>query len=176
MAGKNTEESDPFARLEQTHRRLEERLEQLVRAADDLTQGIGPSAALADVEEVAGFLGRGALRHVEDEEQTLFPRLAGRAELAATMSALEEEHRQHRAIEDELRGIVDGWGGEVPARAAAERVLELGRRLREVYAAHIRREEQELFPRARALLGAEVIAEMGREMMVRRPDRGGGRR
>src|SRR5262245_29316221 len=101
MRGKNTEESDPFARLEQTHRRLEERLEQLVRAADDLAQGIGPSAALADIEDVAGFLGRGALRHVEDEEQTLFPHLRGLAELTGTLAALEEEHRTHRALEDE---------------------------------------------------------------------------
>lgn len=173
MRGGNSDEADPFARLIQTHRRLEDRLKQLRLAAEDLAQGVGVTSALFDIEEVAGFLSRGAVRHVEDEEQTLFPKLRAYAELGSVLGALEAEHGEHRALELEVRNLAEKWAGNVPLDPAEpKKMLELAQRLAEVYAAHIAREEQELFPRARALLDAGTIAEMGREMMERRPDRG----
>lgn len=174
MGEHNTDETDPFARLEQTHRRIEERLDQLVRAADDLATGIGPTAALADAEEVAHYLGRGAVRHVEDEEQTLFPALAPHAELHDVLELLAGEHTEHRGIEDQVRAKVASFQGAVPSPESAQELAHLARHLREIYAEHIGREEQDLFPRARRLLSSETIMAMGREMMARRPDRGGG--
>jgi hemerythrin-like domain-containing protein len=171
--GGRSEEADPFARLAQTHRRLEERLKQLVQAAEDLAAGIGVSSALADIEDVAGFLSRGAVRHVDDEEHTLFPRIQGFKELAEVIAALETEHKAHRVLEGQIRELAEKWGGNVDAaQEDAAHMLELAIGLSDVYDAHIAREENELFPRARELLDAKVIAEMGMEMMNRRPDRG----
>lgn len=178
--GKNSDERDPFARLEQTHRRLEERLEMLQRAAEDLSAGVGVSSALADVDEVAHFLGRGAVRHVEDEENTLFPRLreraASHAELDAILIALEKEHHDHRALEDSVRALVSSWENRKPSAEEVSQLSEIAGRLRSVYATHIAREEKELFPLARKILSAEEIDRMGEEMMARRPDRGMGKR
>lgn len=180
MRGHNTAEADPFARLTETHRRLEQRLEDLERAALDLRQGIGPKAALEDIFGGVGFLGRGARRHVEDEESTLFPRLRAlmsadptvAATLEPVLARLGDEHVAHRAIEDELTAMVQAWGDAPPPAADVERLVELTMKLKAVYAEHIAHEERDLFPAAKAALSAEEIAEMGREMMDRRPDRG----
>lgn len=172
MQGQNTEEMDPFERLAKTHRRLEERLSQLEQAARDLAEGIGPSAALADVREVSEFLGRGARRHVEDEEQTLFPRLSPLPEAQALLEHLRTEHVDHGALEARLAALVSGWGERPPSSAEAASLLPLAQALRAIYVDHIAREEGELFPLAKRVLSRGVIEEMGREMMGRRPDRG----
>jgi hemerythrin-like domain-containing protein len=176
--GKNSDERDPFARMEQTHRRLEERLEMLARAAEDLRAGIGVSSAIADLEEVAHYLGRGAVRHVEDEENTLFPRLrehvsaGAKEELELIMRALESEHAEHRALENSVRSLIGGWENKKPVPEEVSELQKFAGKLRAVYATHIAREEKELFPLARKILSPEEVERMGEEMMARRPDRG----
>ena len=169
---RNRDESDPFLRLEQTHRRLEQRLAELERAADDIANGIGPRAALEDIEAVAHFLSRGAVRHVEDEEHTLFPRLAGIRDLEDVVRSLSVEHEEHKQLESEVLSLVRSWDGEVPNREDARKLKSMAEKLRGFYLAHIKLEEEELFPKARRALAPELIREMGLEMMDRRPDRG----
>jgi hemerythrin-like domain-containing protein len=172
--GKNSEESDPFARLEQTHRRLEERLAELLAS----TRALGdPDAARrmearAIIEETIGFFGRGGLRHVQDEEETLFPRARRFAETAALMKALEDEHRDHQAIEGALRALIERSSGADFDRDQEAELARLARALTSLYEAHIAREEKELFPLCRKLLSESEIRAMGEEMMARRPDRG----
>ena len=62
---------DPLAQLERSHRRLEEACDALTMAARD-----------RDIEtagDVCAFFARQVRRHEEDEEQSLFPRLANAA-------------------------------------------------------------------------------------------------
>lgn len=178
--GSSVAERDPFARLESTHRRLEERLQALTAAVAELARPDLPrddrDEALAVIEETTSFFERGARRHVEDEERTLFPRLSGEASLAPILQALEAEHREHRALEDELSALVAAFEGRRPDLAEAQRLTAIADRLGVLYRAHIAREEQELFPAARKVLAPEVLAEMGDEMVDRRGDRGKGRR
>lgn len=174
MQAMKSDETDPFARLESTHRRLEERLRDLAMAVTDLLDPHRRTEALEVIRETAGFFDRGAVRHTDDEDQTLFPRLVGSGELEAVLTRLREEHEQHRAIEGRLRGLIEGWPSSGPDAGGQSKLADLSAQLASVYREHIRREETELFPVARRILSPEVIAEMGREMIERRPDRGRG--
>lgn len=166
------DDRDPFARLENTHRRIEERLETLERAASEL-DSVERMRALGDVYDAVRFFARGAARHHEDEELSLFPRLARVSELAPLLATLEAEHRTHDAVYAELAALVDSFPSDVgPELADEARLTALAHRLSEVYRAHIEREERELFPAARRALDAGACAEIAEEMEARR---GGGR-
>ena len=163
-----TDDRDPFARLENTHRRIEERLATLERAASEL-DGVERMGALGDVYDVVRFFARAAARHHEDEEASLFPRLARVTELAPLLTSLEAEHRAHDAAYTELAALVDAFPSDVgPERADEVRLAALARRLSEIYRAHIDREERELFPAARRALDAATCAAMADEMQARR--------
>lgn len=158
---------DPFARLAKTHRRIEEYLDLLERAA--------AAANREDLREVVDFFQHAATRHHEDEEQSLFPRLRAVPELAAVLEALEREHAAH----DELHGALADLVERDPLEP--ERLATTAKRIGDEYRAHIRHEEDDLFPAAERLLDPETRAEIGREMIARRGGggghgRGGGRR
>lgn len=148
--------SDPFAQLERSHRRLEERLDDLVRAGDDP----------AILRDVAAFFARAVRRHEDDEERSLFPRLAGRPELATVLERLAREHRDHEALHAKLDDVVRmlDAGEAAPLRE----VEALSDALVRAYRVHIDDEEREVFPAARAILGAPELEAMVREMQERR--------
>src|SRR5690606_1400459 len=140
------------------HARLRENLELLRDAVANL-----PSARAAEaVREVADFVARTVPRHERDEELSLFPRLAGAAELAPLCAELEREHRAHEGLHAELAAL---------ARAEpldADRLASLSTRLDDAYARHVEVEETRVFPAARAALGAADLAAMADEMQARR--------
>jgi len=135
---------DPFEKLDRCHRRLEEALDALAR---------DPSAR----EDVLDFLGHQMKRHDEDEERSLFPRLAGVTALAEVIAKLEAQHVEQRALTERL--------------AQGE---DVGARLIDAYRAHIDIEDRVLFPAAREALSSEDVAAIAEEMEARRG--GGGRR
>lgn len=154
-------ERDPFEQLVRSHRRLEETLLDL-RAA--LAKGPGSLApALADA---SSFFERNGRRHEEDEERSLFPRLTDPAEKAIA-DELAAEHAAHERLIERLAKLADRAGQEGDDAVIAE-ARDVCRDLEHVYHAHIALEEGVLFPRARLRLGAEALAEMGREMQARR--------
>jgi hemerythrin-like domain-containing protein len=161
-----TATTDPFDRLLRSHRRLEERLRDLPLAAQDL-DGPRRDEALAYVLETVAWMERAVKRHEDDEEKSLFPRLAGRAEVEALIARLSEEHRTHERLQEELR---------LAAPDDPDRARVLVRELQAAYATHIKEEETLLFPAARALLPPEVLAQIGAEMEARRDGDGGRRR
>ena len=121
---------------------------------------------------MVAFFERAGARHHEDEELSLFPRLRAVAHLAPLLATLEEEHRLHESVYAELSKLVQGFGDEGPEAADERRLHALAKQLADVYRAHILREEEELFPAARASLAANVLEEVAKEMSARRPDRG----
>jgi hemerythrin-like domain-containing protein len=156
---------DPFEQLERSHRRLEERLDDLAMATS------GETVDLDAVREVAAFFARAVRRHEDDEERSLFPRLRGRPELVPILERLSREHREHEALHTKLDALAQIPVTEASARPAAElraEVEAVGDALTRAYRAHIEEEERHLFPAARAALDATAQAEMVAEMQARR--------
>lgn len=148
---------DPFEQLLRSHRRLEERLDDLRRAAFDLC-GEHHEEALAYIDETVQWMERSVRRHEEDEEKSLFPRLRGMRELERLVAQLAEEHRAQERLASEL----------AEARDDRARTMEIARLLSESYGRHIRAEEDELFPIARARLEPADLQAMQAEMQARR--------
>lgn len=146
------EAKDPFEQLERCHRRLEE-------ACDAL----GPATETADrstIEDVARFLNRQIRRHEDDEDHSLFPRLAEREELKEFLVRLRGEHAKHLALQERLHSALasEAWSD---LRAISDELVR-------AYRDHIELEEREVFPVARRVLDASALAAMREEMNARR--------
>jgi hemerythrin-like domain-containing protein len=102
---------------------------------------------------------RAVRRHEEDEERSLFPRLAGRPELVEPLRRLAEEHRSHEQLHARLAQA---------AALPADEVKAVVQALVAAYRSHIEEEETILFPAARAALDASTLAEIQTEMDARR--------
>src|SRR5262249_6422037 len=151
--------------LEACHRRIERHLETLARASAALAADA--QGALAALAEVLGYFDQAGVRHKEDEEFSLFPRVMGE-DTAALLRRLEDEHRTHDAIYLSVKAVVARARAE-PARAA-ELQAELeahAAAMAGAYRDHIALEEAELFPHGRALDPRELRA-IGIEMRLRR--------
>ena len=148
---------DPLTQLDRSHRRLEE-------ACNVLIDAVG-ARDLALLEEVQAFFRRQGRLHEEDEDRSLFPRLA---QLPDTPSALLErlavEHRAHHALGLRLDEAVSGrHDGEL-----WDAIRAVGDELVKAYRTHIDLEETELFPLARRVLTQTDLDAMRVEMDARR--------
>ncbi len=160
----------PIEHLVACHRRIEQRLDTLVLAADHLAKD--RPAALAAISASIHFLDTNGVWHTEDEEASLFPRL--RAKLAAGeelafIDSLESQHLEAEKICGELKTLfssLDAAEGTAVAeyKACAER-------LRTLYRAHIRSEDEILTALAKRSLDAKELAGISREMHDRRQRR-----
>jgi hemerythrin-like domain-containing protein len=148
---------DPFAQLERSHRRLEERLEDLAQA---------DAAHIELVRDVAAFFARAVKRHEQDEEESLFPRLREHAELAPILERLAREHTEHAALHAQLDKVIEGLDAKLPE--AARDLARTTTALMHAYRNHLDEEERVLFPAARALLDEAALAAIADEMMARR--------
>jgi hemerythrin-like domain-containing protein len=158
---------DPVGMLKQCHRRIEARLDSLPRIAAALREGRDEARpALADV--VAHFDNAGR-RHTEDEEFSLFPRIAG-DHTNALLARLENEHREHDAIYLAFRAVSRKIIDDGPTPRLVDELAQHTAALSAAYRDHIAVEEQHLFPAAAVLDEAQLRA-IGIEMRLRR---GGG--
>jgi hemerythrin-like domain-containing protein len=162
----NRNRNDPFEQLRRSHRRLEERLLELARAASEAQDPARKHDALNACDEVLGFFERAVARHEADEELSLFPRLASIPALADDLATLAREHVVQRRLVDELAGLLAG----APDPNA---IADVAARLATSYASHITLEESRIFPSAETNLSPEARAAMVAEMEERR---GRGRR
>lgn len=144
--------TDALRRFEAEHDEALAALIRLERAADGLRSNRQPGNHLTVALEVLEHL-TGAVRlHNEAEERALFPLLGPEAPLGPFL----EEHRTLRRLEDGLaRALARGGGPE-----AADLALEIVDLLR----LHIQRENEVLFPMARALLGPAGLAAVARAL------------
>ena len=138
---------DPIARFERSHRELEAWIAVLAEKPAD-------AGARA---ELLGFLEGAMLGHEDDEETSLFPRLAHLPELAQTIAMLREEHRSQGNLQRALREAHDETS---VARALAG--------LQASYARHFALEESVVFPATRAALDGDALRAMTAEMAARR--------
>jgi hemerythrin-like domain-containing protein len=137
---------DPIRRFEEEHTVALAALDRLEAAAEMLRTGGPAEPPLAIAREVHGLLCGAVRQHNEDEERALFPLLGEDAPIGPFL----EEHETLWKLEAELLTAIDRGARDQVARQALE-IVDLLR-------THIRRENDVLFPMARALLGAEGLA------------------
>ncbi len=156
---------DPIGMLEACHRRIERHLATLARAAAALAADT--PAALAALAEVTGYFDQAGIRHKEDEELSVFPRVMA-DDVAPLLARLEEEHRTHDAIYLSVKAVIARVRQEPALAAELEPELRAhAAAMAGAYRDHIALEEAELFPRGRALDPRELRA-IGIEMRLRR--------
>jgi hemerythrin-like domain-containing protein len=147
---------EPLAALLHCHDRMRERLDALDRATAALADD--PGAAFAAIAEVLAHFEKAGLRHTEDEEGSVWPRVRGAVD-EAVLDDLGAEHRAIEAIHLALRDTVARTvAGEARAHAAV---------FAAAYREHMHKEEERVFPALASLDPAEVRA-IGLEMRLRR--------
>lgn len=156
----------PFDLLAACHERIARSLtllERLVVHVD--TNGIDAAAASA-ATDVMRYFDIAAPLHHEDEERHVFPALAGDAALAPVCARLSAEHRDIAAQWARLRPLLDdaAAAGEVDAEALRREAAAFAA----LHDAHLRTEDELVFPRAAQDLTPAVQASMGTEMAARR--------
>ncbi len=163
LMGRIPDFNRPIDALEICHENILKRMETLASLAR-LVATDGPSALSEHVEvwrEVFAFIEHNVGNHTRDEDEGLFPMLAGT--MAHDIAALDAEHRAveeiERTLSNEFHGLL-GRGGEAPADAL-RRFAERAQALAAIYRRHIEHENTVVFPAARAALSSEQLAALG---------------
>src|SRR3974390_758327 len=131
------------------HRRVEERLEMMGRAAAHL--GDQREAALDAFAAAFRFMDTSGALHTADEEESLFPRLMPLLESGERdyLSGLEHDHPVAHGLYADLKAAVAQFADEPQAQARLSGLVE---RLARIYRRHIASENETLQAIARQRL------------------------
>ncbi|MDX2218109.1 MAG: hemerythrin domain-containing protein [Burkholderiales bacterium] len=159
----------PVDMLQACHDRIEGQCETLLRLVPHLAQHGADSQARDAATAVLRYFDTAGENHHQDEEIDLFPALREHAgarllEVETLLAALLTEHeRMRHAWAEQLRPeLVAVTGGEAKLTPASTQAFVA------MYRQHVSRENSGLMPLARDLLGADVLADIGRRMAERR--------
>jgi len=160
----------PVDHLLACHRRIEERLDVLKRAAFQLPNR--RQEALMAIENVFRFFKSNGTWHTADEEDSIFPRLCGRLE-ESEMQLLIGLEMQHRQLEVSYADVEDFYTELVTrplgrAEAMIEPLQNSIMRLHELYRNHIAEEDANFIPLVRERLDKDQLATIAVEMKLRR--------
>ena len=144
--------TDPIRRFEQEHEVALAALARLEQAAHVLRGGGPAEPQFAVAREVHELLCGVVRQHNEDEERALFPALADEAPVGPFL----DEHQTLWGLEEDLARAIDRRDCEKVARVSLD-IVDLLR-------AHIHRENEVLFPMARALLGPAGLAAVAKQL------------
>jgi hemerythrin-like domain-containing protein len=162
---------DPIGMLTDCHRRIEHFLHVLCHVAEQASGRALNDEESAAVRASLEYFRKGGQRHNADEEDSLFPRLRAAAQQNefSEIAGLEGDHRDGNQLHEAVEKLYEKWlqGGAL-APADQDKLLSLTRHLKHLYEAHIRLEEQVVFPRAAQLLDRQTIAQIGQEFRKRR--------
>jgi pyridoxamine 5'-phosphate oxidase len=170
--------TNPLGLLVHCHQRIEAQLSALERAGDILRASDTRSLAgvFAAIDLACAHFAIAGVKHTEDEDVSLFPRLrerggtAGQDALAA-MAELESQHRTAEKLHAELDQLVRDLPRDGSADAKAiDRFGEVVSELTSLYRPHILLENNFVFPVAARVLPADEIQTLGEEMRARRKD------
>jgi hemerythrin-like domain-containing protein len=157
--------AEPIEHLMAGHRRIEEGLALLARAADHLQEN--RTQALAAIAESITILETNGALHILDEEDSLFVRLWPYLSIEESnyLELLERQHDEMESVFAKLKEVVD----LLPE--APEREAEYGRladQLTCLYRSHVQSEDEILTELSRRLLSAEQLEAISEEMRNRR--------
>lgn len=133
-------------------------------------------ASEAEVAEAAAKVRRyftvALPKHVEDEEESLLPRLMGKdPEVDRALQQMEDEHGRHEAPLRRLIELCDTLRQNPSSLPSLRGELgEVARWLVEEFEVHLRAEETIVLPAARRLLTAEELQGIHDELRRRRAD------
>jgi hemerythrin-like domain-containing protein len=120
--------------------------------------------------QVSRYFSKALPLHAEDEERSILPRLRGRD--PAVDAELETMRREHAEHERPTRALVDACDAleREPERHSelASAVGQATSELERHFAAHLRREEDVIFPAVRRFLDSQSDAQVVREIRARR--------
>ena len=169
--------TNPLALLVHCHERIEGQLETLARSAEILCAGeMDPVKAFGAIDAACKHFAIAGVKHTEDEEVSLFPRLrehggAGGEEAIAAMAELESQHR----TAEEMHKQFDDFVLTLPRDGSADRreldcLSEMVADLVAFYRPHIFMEDNLVFPIAGRVLPPAEIHALGEEMRERRKE------
>lgn len=163
--------------LERSHLRHAEVVYGLLTVARRLAATEGALGDLRDdlreIDDAMSYFYRSVPRHFQDEEESLFPRLAERLPArAAELAKLAAEHPAHLALHRRLDEAARDFADR-PSAQTAKALYELAAELDRVYEDHAGRED-ELFEQAASALTREDLRAIDDEMERRRGRGGGG--
>ena len=156
----------PFEMLGACHQRVERMLDRLERLLPHLAARGADAQAREAACDVMRYFDTAAPHHHEDEERHVLPLLRERGHAALAERVL-QEHRVMAAAWAGVRAVLvelaqGRWLADQEAVAADWRAFG------GLYREHIALEENQAFPLARALIGAEDLRAMAGEMAHRR--------
>ncbi|HWE87235.1 MAG TPA: hemerythrin domain-containing protein [Terracidiphilus sp.] len=159
---------DPIGMLKDCHRRIEQFLGILCVVAERAPGRALTGEESAAVQAAVTYFHVGGVRHNADEEESLFPRMRASGD-AGDLNKLEHDHRDAAGLHARVEELYADWlaRGALDAEKQQE-LVEATKSLKRLYTEHIEREETVVFPRAARTLGADAIAEIGREFQARR--------
>ena len=160
----------PLEMLVACHDRIRSRCATLLRLRSHVAKQHVDAEAVDAARGVIRYFDSSAPHHHEDEERDLFPALLESMPgsdpvcLRDLTASLTDEHHDLARLWE----IVRPWlaaieRGEKPTSAPGEIQSFV-----DLYERHARREEEELFPMAKRLLGDEALERIGRAMRLRR--------
>jgi hemerythrin-like domain-containing protein len=162
---------DPIGMLTDCHRRIEQFLNILWVVADRAAGRALTGEESAAAQAALQYFRTGGQRHTADEEQSLFPRMrasGGEGEVNE-LEGLEGDHQDASQIHGTVETLYAKWiGGGALDLIDQDELLAATEQLKRLYTAHIRLEEQVVFPRAARMLGQEAIHKIGQEFRARR--------
>jgi hemerythrin-like domain-containing protein len=170
--------TNPLGLLVHCHERIEAQLSALERAAEILRAGDTQSLSrvFAAVDSACAHFAIAGVKHTEDEDVSLFPRLRERGGTAGqdALAAMAELESQHRTAE-QLHAQFDELVGSLPRDGSADAkdldcFSDLVTELTTLYRPHILLENNFVFPVAAEVLPASEIQALGEEMRARRKD------
>jgi hemerythrin-like domain-containing protein len=168
--------ADPLAMLVHCHHKIERHIKALEQSAEVIRSGLDNErlAAFFAIDMARAHFAGPGVKHTEDEEQSLFPRVklrggdAGREALAA-IADLEFEHRSAEHLHQSFEALV----AQLPRDGSADskdinQLNELIAAISNLYRPHMKVENELVFPLAQRLLTSTDIEQLGDEMRDRR--------
>ncbi|TCP08808.1 hemerythrin domain-containing protein [Caldimonas thermodepolymerans] len=159
----------PFEMLAACHDRVRRSLRRLTLLVPHLQAHGNDAPARQAAADVLRYFDLAAPHHHEDEERHVFPPLlaCGPAAVQAAVRQLQQEHREMArawaALRPGLQRLADGEADTLD-EADAGRI----QRFVALYEAHLRLEDEQVYPVARQQIDAAALPAIGAEMARRR--------
>jgi hemerythrin-like domain-containing protein len=161
--------SDPIGMLKDCHQRIKSFLGILSVVVGRAHGRNLTSEERSAIQAAIQYFRVGGKRHTADEEESLFPRLRASDMDIEEIDRLENDHREADDLHDSVEQLYSQWieDSKLGPEDTQRLISETGR-LSQVYAGHIRIEEDVVFARAEKLLDRHTIVEIGSEFRLRR--------